>query len=259
MRDLGQRLLIGLAAAAAGVMAIGYAFIFGGIATPVRSDRATVDVPAAGQTTAAVLDDGRPVFVVNDPVTGIAVLDAGNRQPASTVGALVAWCPQTRTFTDPASGSVYAPNGELISGPATDGLVAFTTRPVSVDKTSEVIVVFDTSIQGRSSTTERPRPDACDGDAWVVHEARANETFDPSVAADQEPPGWIWLEGTVRTVEGEVRLCDGRSNGCEAYAATVGIDPASVSASSTSGRFIGRVRDNAIEGLTLVPDLAEAP
>ena len=259
MRDLGRRLLIGLAATAAGVMAMGYAFIFGGIATPVRSDRATVDVPAAGQAAAAVLDDGRPVFVVNDPVTGIAVLDAGNRQPASRVGALVAWCPQTRTFTDPASGSVYAPDGKLISGPSTEGLVAFTIRLVSVDKTSEVIVGSDISIRGRSSTTERPRPDACDDHAWVVHEARANETFDPSVAADQEPPGWIWLEGRVRTVEGQVRLCDGRSDGCEAYAATVGIDPASLSASPISGRFIGRVRDNAIEGLTLVPDLAEAP
>ena len=47
MRDLGQRLLIGLAAMVAGVMAVGYAFIFGGVAAP-SGDLGTFEVPADG-------------------------------------------------------------------------------------------------------------------------------------------------------------------------------------------------------------------
>ena len=66
MPDLGRRLLIGLGAVAVGIMAIGYAFIFGGIATPVQNDRAVLELPPSGTASAAVLDDGRPVFVVND-------------------------------------------------------------------------------------------------------------------------------------------------------------------------------------------------
>jgi len=258
MCDLGRRLLIGMAAGVAGVMAIGYAFIFGGIATPVRGDRATFDVPAAGQTTAAILDDGLPVFVVHDPVTGIAVLDARVRRPGSTIGVLVAWCPPGRTFTDPASGSVYAPDGELISGPSTTGLVAFTIRPVGVDKASQVIVGSDTTIQDRASSTGGRSPDVCPGDAWVTHEPQPGEIFDPSVAADQEPPGWIWLEGSVAVADGGVRLCDGGSSGCDRHAEAVGIDPARLTGNPISGRFIGRMRDGAIEGLTHVPDPAEA-
>jgi len=258
MRDLGRRLLIGLAAVVAGVMAIGYAFIFGGIATPVRGDRATLDVPDAGQATAAILDDGQPVFVVHDPATGIAVLEARGRQPASTIGALVAWCPATRTFTDPASGSIYAADGALISGSSAEGLVAFTIRPVGVDKPSQVIVGSDTTAQGRASSTDGRAPESCASDAWVTHDPRHGEIFDPSVAADQEPPGWIWLEGSVAVADGGVRLCDGRNEACDRYAEAVGIDPARLSGNPISGRFIGRVRDGAIEGLTHVPDPAEA-
>ncbi|MGQ0608618.1 MAG: hypothetical protein ACT4OQ_09170 [Chloroflexota bacterium] len=258
MRDLGRRLLIGIAAGVAGVMAIGYAFIFGGIATPVRGDRAILDVPAVGETAAAILDDGLPVFVVNDPITGIAVLDARVRRPGSTIGVLVAWCPPGRTFTDPASGSVYTPDGELISGPSTTGLVAFTIRPVGVDKASQVIVGSDTTVQDRARSRRANSPAVCPSGAWVVHDPQPDEIFDPSVAADQEPPGWIWLEGSVAVADGGVRLCDKESRDCDRHAEAVGIDPATLTGNPISGRFIGRVRDGALEGLTHVPDPAEA-
>ena len=256
MRDLGQRLLIGLAVVAAVVMAVGYAFIFGGIATPVRGDRATLDIPASGAATAAILDDGRPVFVVNDPDRGIWVLDAQGRQGANRLGVAVSWCATSRLFIDRADGSAYAPHGELRWGPAEGGLVAFASRPVT-DDPSRVIVGSDTSVQGRGAQTDGPPDVTCPGGAWIVHEPQAGETFDPSVAVDQEPPGWIWLEGTARAVDGEVRLCDGVADGCNASAPTVGIDPALVGDGATRGRFIGRVREDAIEGLILVPDPTE--
>lgn len=258
MPDLGRRLLIGLGVIAVGIMAIGYAYIFGGIATPVQRDRAVLGLPQSGTASAAVLDDGRPVFVVNDPEAGVWVIDAQRPQPPGTLGELVAWCPETRRFVDPGDGATYAPDGALLGGPAEQGLIVFTTRPAP-DDPARVLVGTDTELRGRvSAGTELPT--GCPS-GMVVHEPRDDEMFDPSVAADQEPPGWIWLEGTVRVIGEEVRLCDGRDSTCEAFAPTVGIDPASLADDATGigGRFIGRVRDGAIEGLTLVPGLLEAP
>ncbi|MGI8999500.1 MAG: hypothetical protein ACR2GO_07325 [Candidatus Limnocylindria bacterium] len=255
MRDLGRRLLIGIAAVAVGVMVIGYAFIFTGIATPVEGDRAVLDVPSSGMATATILDDGRPVFVVNDPEVGVWVFDAQGRQQQPRLGVAVAWCGETRLFVDRADGSAYAANGELRWGPAEGGLVAFASRPSS-DDPSRLIVGSDTSDQGQGPESDGPPDTTCPG-AWVVHEPQEEEIFDPSVAVDQEPPGWIWLEGTARELEGEVRLCNGRTDACDASAATIGIDPAFFTEGATSGRFIGRVRDNAIEGLILVPDPTE--
>ncbi|MDQ3690739.1 MAG: hypothetical protein M3406_12050, partial [Chloroflexota bacterium] len=208
MRDLGHRLLTGLAVVVVAVMAVGYAFIFGDIATPVRGDRATLDLPQSGTAAATMLDDGRPVFIVNDPDVGIWVLDAQGRQSGERLGVAVAWCAATGLFVDLADGSAYRADGELRWGPAEGGLVSFASR-VAPEDPSGVIVGSDTSVQGRGAETDGPPETTCPGDAWVKHEPEPGETFDPSVAADQEPPGWIWLEGTVRAVEGEVRLCDG--------------------------------------------------
>ena len=60
---------------------------------------------------------------------------------------------------------------------------------------------------------------------------------------------------------GEVRLCDGLDDGCETFAETSGIERASAAheADGVGGRFIGRVRDGAVEGLSHVPDQVEGP
>ncbi|MDQ4035357.1 MAG: hypothetical protein M3153_05445 [Chloroflexota bacterium] len=257
MPDLGRRLIIGLGVIAVGIMAVGYAYIFGGIAKPVSGARAVLDLPPSGTASAALLDDGRPVFVVNDPEAGMWVLDAQRPQPPGTVGEVVAWCPQTRLFVNLEEGTTYASDGRLLGGPADQGLVAFATR-ASPDEPGRIIVETDTEVRGRSAAGVEPATGCANG--MVVHEPHGDETFDPSVAADQEPPGWIWLEGTVRVVDDAVRLCDGRGRTCEGFAPTVGIDPASLDddAAGVGGRFIGRVRDGAIEGLMLVPDTLEA-
>lgn len=259
MSDLGRRLLVGLGVAVAVVAAIGYGFIAGGIASPIRGDRAVLELPPPGGASATVLDDGRPVFIVNDPDLGIRVLDAQRPQPGGGLGVLVAWCPDSRTLVDLRDGSIFAPNGEVLRGPAADGLVAFASRPVPDDE-SRVIVGSDTVVQGRAAASAGI-PGGCGG-GFVVHQPQGDETFDPSVAADQEPPGWIWTEGTLRVVGGEVRLCDGLGDPCDAYAETIGIDPATggpgADVDGIGGRFIGRVRDGVIEGLINVPDEVEA-
>ena len=259
MRDHGRRLLTGLAVVAVGVMAIGYAFIFSGVATPVRGELGTLAVPPAGDASAEMLDDGRPVFVVNEPNAGARVLDARGREPGASLSGLIAWCPDTRTFVDRLDGSTYTSTGELLDGPADGGLAVFAVRPFEGDP-SRIVVGPDTSIQGRADAPDRVSSPDCAG-GLVFHEPGANETFDPSVAVDQEPPGWIWLEGTMRLVDGEVRLCDGLDDGCETFAETSGIEPASAAdgADGVGGRFVGRVRDGAVEGLSHVPDQVEGP
>ena len=208
MRDHGRRLLTGLAVVAVGVMAIGYAFIFSGVATPVRGELGTLAVPRV---------------------------------------------------VDRLDGSTYTSTGELFDGPAEGGLAVFAVRPFDGDP-SRIVVGPDMSIQGRADAPDRVSSPDCAG-GLVFHEPGANETFDPSVAVDQEPPGWIWLEGTMRLIDSEVRLCDGLDDGCETFAETSGIERASAAheADGVGGRFIGRVRDGAVEGLSHVPDQVEGP
>jgi len=253
VRDLGRRLLIGLGVVAAGTMAIGYAFIFGGIATAPGGDLGRVSVPQAGEARAVVLDDGRPAFVVVDRSGRPRVLDAQVPGQRSRLGTLVAWCSDTLTFIDPLSGATFAADGDLIAGPGTSGLFAFALRSEVVDKPTELIVGSEAEPQRVRRNAEAAGRGASCADEWVVHRPAPGEVFDPSVAADQEPPGWIWIEGSLQVVDGAIRLCDGLDGACAASAAVIGIDPASVAGADfrAAGLFIGRMRDDEIEGLVL--------
>ena len=245
---------------AAAATAIGYGFIAVGIASPVRGDRAVLDLPPIGTAEAALLDDGRPVFVVNDAERGAWVIDAQGRQPSGTLAVLVAWCPTTRMFADPATGSAYTADGELRWGPAEGGLVVFATRSAADDPT-RVVVGSDTTTQDRAPDTDGPPATTCSGSSWVVHRPALGEVFDPSVAVGEEPPGWIWVDGSLTTnTAGEAWLCDRVAGKCSTGAAVGGIDPATLAGGQgADGLFIGLVRDDAIVGLTFVPDLEEAP
>ena len=259
MSDLERPLLVGLGVVVAAAVAIGYGLIAGGIATPLRGDRAVLDVPAPGTASATMLDDGRPVFVATDVDGTVSVLDAAQPTPRGRLGSLVAWCAEAGIFVSPRDGSRYSSSGELLDGPGERGLLAFASRAAAEDP-ARVVVGSDSEARDQASPPVTAAPATCD-DGLVVHEPLPSLTFDPSVAADQEPPGWIWLEGTVRITDGEVQLCDGVDATCDGYAATVGIDPATAArdADGVAGRFIGRLRDGAIEGLAHLPDPVEAP
>ncbi|MGH2446878.1 MAG: hypothetical protein ACRDGD_12700 [Candidatus Limnocylindria bacterium] len=253
MRDLGGRLFIGLAAVAAGVMALGYAFIFSGIAAPSDSF-GTVEVPAAGQVVAARLADGRPVFV--GAGGGAAwVLDAREPRESGELDVLLGWCPTDQAFVGTRPTSIFAADGSVLRRDGT-GMTAYATTPAGGD-TSRLRVEAQTSVRPVAAE-ERMLQYTCDPGDWIAHRAQPDEVFDPSVAVDQEPPGWIWLSGTLVAAGDEIALCDGASSACERSAPVRGIDPAKVTATHggrVAGTFIGRVRDGALEGLILVPDL----
>lgn len=255
MRDLGRRLLIGLAVVAAAVMAIGYAFIAGSIATPINADLGTFSVPEEDGAQAVLLADGRPAFIV--AIEGeVIVLDARGRHAAGAAGRLVAWC-EDGVFVDLVGGATYAPDGQLLGGPAADGLVVYPVR--SVDDGSRFVVGGDGVSAG--STAGEPVALDCPSNRWIRHRPDAGEIFDPSVAADEEPPGWIWLEGRLVAEAGEPILCDGLSGACATFAEVGGIDPAVIPGDEHAliGSFIGRVRDDVIVDLNFVPDPAGSP
>lgn len=252
MRDLGQRLLIGLGAAAAAVMAIGYAFIAGGIAAPLGGDLGTFEIPGPGPATAAVLlDDGRPAFVVAAG-SDVVVVDARAPVEAGMPGRLVTWCDLGRSgiFRDLLDGTAWEPDGALRGDNGIDGLIRYVVRPGSEEAT--IVVGSEGRSAGVTSGERATTPD-CPVDAWVSHRPRDGEVFDPSVAADEEPPGYVWLEGTLVAEGDEVRLCDGPGPECETSASVAGIDPAQVPVPALAGHFLGRVRDDAIVDLQFVP------
>jgi hypothetical protein len=250
MRDLGRRLLIGLAVVAAAVMAIGYAFIAGRIAAPIESDLGTFSVPDTDGAEAVLLADGRPAFIVASEGQ-IAVVDARGRYAAGAPGRLVAWC-EDGFFLDLVDGAAYGADGRLIGGPASDGLVVYPAR--SVDGGSRFVVDGEGTAAG--SVSGEPVAPECPASRWVGHRPDAGEIFDPSVAADEEPPGWIWLEGRLRESAGDAVLCDGLAGDCGTFAEVGGIDPAVIpsDAQALIGSFIGRVRDGVIVDLNFVPD-----
>lgn len=249
MRDVGQRLLIGLAAAAAVAMGIGYAFIAGNIASPIGTDLGMVRSPPLGEARAVLLDDGRPAFVVGEP-EGPTVLDARAPHAAGAPGRLVSWCdlPNGGVFLDLVDGVTWDGDGALRSADGVDGLVRY---PVRHGQDDLLVVAADGRSRGIAEG-ERVALD-CPTRTWVTHRPVPGEAFDPSVAVEQEPPGWIWLEGSLQAVAGEVRLCDGPDGGCGTYAHVAGIDPALVPEPALAGSFFARVRDDAIADLHYVP------
>lgn len=257
MRDVGQRLLIGLAGAAAVVMAIGYAFIARNIASPVGRDLGTFEVPGPEPSAAAILlGDGRPAYIVSTDST-VVVLDARAPVPAGTSGRLVAWCALDRSgiFLDLLDGTTWDADGALRSAEGRDGLVRYAVRTEADGATVTV------SAEGRSAGTAGGDRVPLDRamNRWTVHRPEPGEVFDPSVAVAEEPPGWIWLEGTLRPRRDAVLLCDGFDATCASGAPIAGIDPALLPDQALAGWFLGRVRDDAIIDLHHVPDPGGAP
>lgn len=239
-------MLVALAAAVAIVVAIGYGFIATNIASPAGNDLGTVEVPAEPGAEPVLLDDGRPAFVVRAE-RSVHVLDARVPREPGSPGRLAAWC--DGFLYDPLADVVFAPDGRVRWGDGSDGLEAY---DVELTDDGRAVVGHDGSPAGRAEG-ERPPSDGCD---HVVHGPEPGDLFDPSVAANEEPPGWIWLEGRLEAVGDEVMLCDDpRADDCPTGAAVPGIDPATLLSlpGQLSGYFLGRVGDGVLDELYYVP------
>lgn len=249
VRDLGGRLIIGLGLIVTAVAAIGYVFVYSNIATPVGRDLGTFAVPAAGEVVATWLDDGRPAYLLR--VDGEArLIDARTPHVAGEPQVAVTWCDEAGAFLDVLRGGIYAPGGEVMGASAPSGLNVYATEP---SDDGETVTVRDELRPAGSAASDTVALDCPPDSPRVSHAPEPREIFDPSVAADGEPPGWIWLEGTLQVVDGQVRLCDGLDGACDTGADVTGIDPAKADAGA--GLFLGRVLDHAVENLVIVPTI----
>jgi hypothetical protein len=249
VHSVATRVLTGLGAIVAGLVAIGYAFIFSGIASPVPRDLGTVVIPVEQGAVPVYLSDGRPAFVVRT-ADGVAVVDARPPLAPGEPGRLVAWC--AGVFVDRGT-LTYLADGTLVTGSAPSGLIVYPTRSASGD----LIVASDGHPAGVRTGEVVPFCDPADA---VAHAPDAGEVFDPSVAADEEPPGWVWLEGSLVAIRGQVLLCDAGGD-CGTGMVAHGIDPAKVGIDGLDfdGLFLGRVRDGAIEELQYVAQPEDVP
>jgi hypothetical protein len=251
VRELGGRILLVFGAIVAAMAAIGYAYVYLGIATPPGSSLGTLGVPAPGEVEAVLLDDGRPAYAVE--VDGaVIVLDARAPRIGGEVEALVAWCADVNVFLDLRHGGTFAPGGDVLGESAPSGLRIYATEP-SGDGAR--VVVHDDVRRAGSGPDDSVALDCTRDSAWVVHAPNPNEVFDPSAAVDQEPPGWIWIEGRLEAAAGAARVCDGLDGTCTTWGAVGGIDPATVE--PIAGLFLGRVADGALVDLVIVPDLRD--
>jgi hypothetical protein len=261
MRDWLRFGLIGIAVLAVVVMAIGYAFIFRGVASRPLGTLGTFAVPPMGRVVAMTLDDGTPVFFLNLPGE-LAVLDARSPVAPGSVPVLVAWCDDIGAFEtgflgegDLVNTLGFEPDGSSFGLFESPGLARYAVRQES---RSRVVVVDSTSRAG--GRIDGP-PDCPEGAARVMHEPRDGEVFDASVAVEGEPPGVIWLEGTLRAIGDQAVLCDATragSDDCAEGAPAAGIDPATIGPDGIAGLFVGVVRDGAISGLAHALILSEA-
>lgn len=246
MREVLRRLPLALAAVIAVIVGIGYGITALAVATPPGEDLGTVRVPDVGDAEPVLLADGRPVFVVRT-ADAVNVVDARQPRPAGTPGRLVTWC--DGGFVDRAGGISYTASGELVAGTARSGLIRY---PLVATGDGSVTVVGE-GAPAEPSRRDAPRP-SCDPGAVRAHRPSAGELFDPSVAADEEPPGWIWLEGRLEAVAGLAVLCnDPGATDCAAGATVPGIDPATLSSEPLTGLFYGRIDDGDLVELYYSP------
>jgi hypothetical protein len=262
MRDPLRLIMIGLAVVAVAVMGVGYVFIFRGVASGPVGTLGTLDTPPAGTVVAETLADGTPVFVVNIEDT-TAVLDARSPVAPGSVPVLVAWCSEASAFEtgflgqgDMVSTLGFDPDGTAFGLRASPGLARYAVRE---DGDGRIVVLDSTSrTEGRIGAP----PDCPIGSEHVMHEPAEDEIFDPSVAAEEEPPGMVWLEGTLMSIGGQAMLCDGilsDPGNCDSGAVATGIDPSTIEpAGIGAGLFFGIVRDGAISGLAHALVLSEA-
>ena len=253
VHSITSRVLVGIGAALAALMAIGYAFIFSGIASPIARDLGTVSVVDDDGAAPVYLSDGRPAFVVRSG-DRVSVVDARVPLDGGVPGRLVAWC--DAGFVDLVGASSYTADGGLIAGDVPSGLIRY---PFAASNDGGTAAVDPDGMPAEPATAYEPVPSCRPADA-LVHEPLAEEVFDPSVAIEEEPPGWVWMDGSLVAVGGQALLCD-RAADCATGAVARGIDPANVGLNGLDfeGLFLGRIRDGAIEELHYVPQPEDVP
>lgn len=108
---------------------------------------AVLDVPSRGDTEAAFLADGHPVFVVHDWDGTVVVIEAVSAHlPDDTM----AWCPSSRTIDDVPHGARWDPQGRYVSGPGPRNLGRYEIAVIEGREELEVVAYVDPPLRSES-------------------------------------------------------------------------------------------------------------
>ncbi|QBI19669.1 hypothetical protein ER308_08975 [Egibacter rhizosphaerae] len=223
-----------------------------------------VAVPPEGETAAAELDDGSPVFVVHHDDGDVDVLSA----VSTHLDHLVVWCAPEQVFIEPVGATVYEADGQWQGGPAHAGLAAYDVEVVEHDGQTRARVGYLNEPPERPSDEGEALPGECDeltmidGDGDLAAEPDGvllPTPFHrhPIDVADLES----LASGTTAVVEATLdldadpaRLCNADREGCSDAGVTVASswwhdEPLEGYRGATVGRFLVRIDDGAVGAL----------
>ena len=221
-----------------------------------ETERASLPRPEPGETVAAYLDNGRPVFLVRHQNGDVSVLDATSTHVSFGVRVLNVWCPESRAFQDLRAGGGWDEWGALQRGPPPSGLGSFSWQLRLGDETHATgidVTGFSGRVAGRAKSDGRSMFDGCDPSNWLFHTFDGVKPLTPAAAVASSPNGWVLLRGRIDFAG--LRLCsedaaclepadvtDLRSPGDYPFMAQV----------ERTADYLARVRDGALVELTWV-------
>lgn len=235
------------------VVVIGWLVATTLLAPPAPRAADTVRIPPRGDVAAVRLRDGRPVFVVHHQTGEIDVLDAFSTHVPYGVYKMVAWCPESRIFTDLVHGARYDEWGVYEGGPAPTSMIAMSWQLGA----GGLLHVGDPLGPVAASDATNAEPVNFAACTFVMHEFEADVPLAPADAASQPEGSWVVVAGVADPVL--QRICD-LAPGCPAAAAITGLVPPP-EMDPQFAEFLGRPRlwlaqvvDGHLGHLTLIPD-----
>ncbi len=166
-----------------------------------------LSVPARGESAAAFLPDGHPIFVVHHEDGTLSVVDAFSSHRPFGFEEIVVWCPTTRDFVEWAHEAHYDESGIWYrGGPAYADLPTFAFDVVETDANGEPAAIRvgdirtpDPDLGGSAAVTDPSRPPFCPPDgSYVTRTIDPSDIYgSPEAAVAAAPGGWVAVRGTL--------------------------------------------------------------
>jgi hypothetical protein len=219
---------------------------------PDQTDASVVRIPPLGAVAALRLTDGRPIFVVHHETGQITVLDGFSTHVINGEYKTLAWCPETRIFSDMAHGSWYDEWGVRQGGPAPTGMIAMRWR-LGAGGLLRVEGPLG-PVAGEDATPGSVDLSAC---TYVTHDFGADARLTPGNAARSPDGSWVVVTGAIDLQH--QRMCDPYP-GCTSAAPVVGLTldlslpPAAFEFLTTPRLWLAQVNAGGLSHLTFIPD-----